>query len=192
MIDFNLLFLKKIWFRLFLLLCLFVLILQSAQSRQATLADAERKLLESLRITPATIWIEAHNFAGELPDGKTVRLEDYQGRFVLLNFWATWCLPCLKEMPDFERAYQEIGEEKLVVLAVGMGEDKIKIRKFAEKYGFTYPLLAAPEMEITRLYGVKNIPVTYLIDPKGVILGRALGVREWANLDLLAFIKSQF
>ena len=95
-------------------------------------------------------------------------------------------------MPDFERAYQEIGEEKLVVLAVGMGEDKIKIRKFAEKYGFSYPLLADPDMEITRLYGVKNIPVTYLIDPKGVIIGRALGVREWANLDFLTFIKSQF
>ena len=192
MIDFNLLFLKKIWLQLFLLLCLFVLILPSAQSRQATLADAERKLLESLRITPATIWIEAHNFAGELSDGKIVRLEDYQGRFVLLNFWATWCSPCLKEMPEFEKAFQEMGEEKLVVLAVGMGEDKIKISKFAEKYGFTYPLLADPDMEITRLYGVKNIPVTYLIDPKGVILGRALGVREWANLDLLAFIKSQF
>ena len=55
MIDFNLLFLKKIWLQLFLLLCLFVLILQSAQSRQAALADAERKLLKSLRITPATI-----------------------------------------------------------------------------------------------------------------------------------------
>ena len=192
MIGFNLLFLKKIRLQVVLLLCLFVFILPSAQSRQSTLADAEQKLLKSLRITPATIWIEAHNFVGELPDGKKVFLEDYQGRFVLLNFWATWCLPCLKEMPDFERAYQEIGEEKLVVLAVGMGEDKIKIRKFAEKYGFTYPLLADPDMEITRLYGVKNIPVTYLIDPKGVILGRALGVREWANLDLLAFIKSQF
>ena len=52
-------------------------------------------------------------------------------------------------------------------------------------------MLADPEMEITRLYGVKNIPVTYLIDPEGVILGRALGVRDWANLNLLAFIKSQ-
>ena len=191
MIDFDLLFLKKIWVQLFLLLCLFVLILPFAQSRQATLADAERKLLKSLRITPATIWIEAHNFVGELPDGKTVRLEDYQGRFVLLNFWATWCLPCLKEMPEFEKVFQEMGEEKLVVLAVGMGEDTGKISKFAEKYGFTFPLLADPDMEITRLYGVKNIPVTYLINPEGVILGRALGVRDWANLDLLAFIKSK-
>ncbi len=191
MIDFNLLFLNKIWLRLFLLLWLFVFILPSVQSRQATLADAERKLLKSLRITPATIWIEAHNFAGELSDGKTVRLEDYQGRFVLLNFWATWCLPCLKEMPEFEKAFQEMGEEKLVVLAVGMGEDTGKISKFAKKYGFTFPLLADPDMKITRLYGVKNIPVTYLINPEGVILGRALGVRDWANMNLLAFIKSQ-
>ena len=191
MIGFNLLFLNKIWLRLFLLLWLFVFILPSAQSRQATLADAERKLLKSLRITPATIWIEAHNFVGVLPDGKTVQLEDYQGRFVLLNFWATWCLPCLKEMPEFEKAFQEMGEEKLVVLAVGMGEDTGKISKFAKKYGFTFPLLADPDMEITRLYGVKNIPVTYLIDPEGVILGRALGVRDWANMNLLAFIKSQ-
>tara|TARA_B100000749_G_C18197677_1_gene370614 strand:- start:25 stop:603 length:579 start_codon:yes stop_codon:yes gene_type:complete len=191
MIGFNLLFLNKIWLRLFLLLWLFVFILPSVQSKQATLADAERKLLKSLRITPATIWIEAHNFVGVLPDGKTVQLEDYQGRFVLLNFWATWCLPCLKEMPEFEKAFQEMGEEKLVVLAVGMGEDTGKISKFAKKYGFTFPLLADPDMEITRLYGVKNIPVTYLIDPEGVILGRALGVRDWANMNLLAFIKSQ-
>ena len=193
MIRIKLLLLKKILHRFFLLflLLLFVFILPSAQTRQASLADSGRKLLKSLRITPATVWIKAHNFAGELPDGKTVYLKDYQGRFVLLNFWATWCSPCLKEMPDFESVYQEMGEEKLVVLAVGMGEDKIKISKFAEKYGFTFPLLADPDMEITRLYGVKNIPITYLIDPKGVILGRALGVREWTNLDLLTFIKSK-
>ena len=191
MIGFNLFLLNKIWLRLFLLFWLMVFIFPPAHSRQASLTSAQSKLLKSLRITPATIWIRAHNFAGELSDGKTVFLEDYLGRFVLLNFWATWCSPCLEEMPDFERAFQEIGEEKLVILAVGMGEDKIKISKFTEKYGFTFPLLADPEMEITRLYGVNNIPVTYLIDPKGVILGRALGVRKWANLNLLAFIKSQ-
>ena len=94
-------------------------------------------------------------------------------------------------MPDFEKAYQQMGQEKLIVLAVGMGEDTKKIRKFTEKYGFTFPMLADPKLEITNLYGVKNIPVTYLIDPKGVVLGRALGIRDWANPDLLTFIKSQ-
>ena len=94
-------------------------------------------------------------------------------------------------MPDFEKAYQQMGQEKLIVLAVGMGEDTKKISKFAEKYGFTFPMVADPKMEITNLYGVKNIPVTYLIDPEGVVLGRALGIRDWANPELLAFIKSK-
>ena len=177
--------------RLFFLLCLLVFVTPSAQSKQALLASEERKLLNSLRITPATARIDAHNFAGKLPDEKTVNLKDYRGRFILLNFWATWCSPCLKEMPDFEKAYQQMGQEKLIVLAVGMGEDTKKISKFAEKYGFTFPMVADPKLEITNLYGVKNIPVTYLIDPEGVVLGRALGIRDWANPDLLAFIKSR-
>ena len=174
------------------LISLLVFVTPSVQSKLAPLADEERKLLKRMRITPATSWIEAQNFTGKLADEKIVNLKDYSGRFVLLNFWATWCSPCLKEMPDFEKAYQQMGREKLIVLAVGMGEDTKKISKFAEKYGFTFPMVADPKLEITNLYGVKNIPVTYLIDPEGVVLGRALGIRDWANPDLLAFIKSRF
>ena len=177
--------------QLFFLLWLLVFVTPSAQGKQVLLASEERKLLNSLRITPATAWIDAHNFAGKLPDEKTVNLKDYRGRFILLNFWATWCSPCLKEMPDFEKAYQKMGQEKLIVLAVGMGEDTKKISKFAEKYGFTFPMVADPKLEITNLYGVKNIPVTYLIDQEGVVLGSAIGIRDGAIPDLLAFIKSR-
>ncbi|MBC8259109.1 MAG: TlpA family protein disulfide reductase [SAR324 cluster bacterium] len=183
---------KKNLLQLFLLLCLLVFAVYPVHAKSATLEEEDRKLLKSLRITPATSWIEAQNFSAELADGKSVKLEDYRGRFVMLNFWATWCLPCLKEMPDFEKAYQQMGHDKLIVLAVGMGEDTKKISKFAEKYGFSFPLVADPKMEITKLYGVRNIPVTYLIDPNGVVIGRALGVRDWANPDLLAYINSKF
>ena len=183
--------LKKNWFRLLFLISLIVFVTPSAESKLAPLADEERKLLKKMRITPATSRIEAHNFSGKLANEKIVNLKDFSGRFVLLNFWATWCSPCLKEMPDFEEVYQQIGQEKLVVLAIGMGEDTLKISKFTEKYGFSYPLVADPKMEITNLYGVKNIPVTYLIDPEGLVLGRALGIRDWASPDLLAFINSR-
>ena len=183
--------LKKNWLRLLFLISLLVFVTPSAQSKLAPLADEERKLLKSMRITPANTWIEAHNFTGKLADEKIVNLKDYSGRFVLLNFWATWCSPCLKEMPDFEKAYQQIGQEKMVVLAIGMGEDTKKISKFTEKYGFSYPLVADPHLVITNLYGVKKIPVTYLIDPEGLVLGRALGIRDWASPDLLAFINSR-
>ena len=182
---------KKLLQRVFLLFAMFVFALPLAQSKEAPLSEDEKKVLKKLRITPATQWIEAHDFAGKMMDAKTVNLQDYRGRFVLLNFWATWCSPCLKEMPDLENAYNEMGQEKLVVLAVGMGESVEKIKAFFNKYGFTFPLLADNRMKITKLYGVRNIPVTYLIDPDGVVLGRALGVRDWASPDLLAFIDSR-
>jgi len=175
----------------FLIFAMFVFALTFAQSKEAPLSADEKKVLKKLRITPATQWIEAHDFAGKMMDAKSVNLQDYRGRFVLLNFWATWCSPCLKEMPDLENAYNEMGQEKLVVLAVGMGESVEKIKAFFNKYGFTFPLLADNRMKITKLYGVRNIPVTYLIDPDGVVLGRALGVRDWASPDLLAFIDSR-
>ena len=182
---------KKLIQRVFLLFAIFVFALPLAQSKEAPLSTDEKKVLKKLRITPATQWIEAHDFAGKMMDAKSVNLQDYRGRFVLLNFWATWCSPCLKEMPDLENAYNEMGQEKLVVLAVGMGESVEKIKAFFNKYSFTFPLLADNRMKITKLYGVRNIPVTYLIDPDGVVLGRALGVRDWASPDLLAFIDSR-
>ena len=72
-----------------------------------------------------------------------------------------------------------------------MGESIEKIKAFSYKYGFSFPLLADNKMEITKLYGVRNIPVTYMIGPDGVVLGRALGIRDWASPDLLTFINSR-
>ena len=191
MYGFNSILTKMILQSLLLLFTVLVFALPSAQSKEVPLAAEEKEVLKNLRITPATQWIEAHDFAGDMMDGKTVNLKDYRGRFVLLNFWATWCSPCLKEMPDLEKAYRQMGKEKLVVLAVGMGESVEKIKAFFNKYGFSFPLLADKKMEITKLYGVRNIPVTYLIDPAGIVLGRALGIRDWASPDLFTFINSR-
>ena len=182
---------KLFCFSLILFLSLFAFTSSMAHSKKSNLTDEDIKLLKSLRITPPSIWIEAHDFTGELNDGSSVNLRDYHHRFVLLNFWATWCVPCLKEMPDLEKAYQKMGSKKLIVLAVGMGEDKNSISKFAEKHDFTFPMIADSTLEIARLYGVENIPITYLINPEGVIIGRALGIREWASPELIEFIDSK-
>jgi peroxiredoxin len=189
--GFNSIISKKILQNFLLSFAWLVFAVHFAQSKEVPLSEDEKEVLKKLRITPATQWIEAHDFAGDLMDAKTVNLKDYRGRFVLLNFWATWCSPCLKEMPDFEKAYLQMGHDKLVVLAVGMGESIEKIKAFSYKYGFSFPLMADNKMEITKLYGVRNIPVTYMIGPDGVVLGRALGIRDWASPDLLAFIDSR-
>ena len=183
---------KKIFcFSLILFLYLFAFIPANAHSKKVNLTDEDRKLLKSLRITPPSIWIKAHDFNGELNDGSNINLKDYHHRFVLLNFWATWCVPCLKEMPDLEKAYQKLGSKKLIVLAVGMGEDKSSISRFSKKHEFTFPMIADTTLEIARLYGVENIPITYLINPEGVIIGRALGIRDWASPKLIDFLDSK-
>ena len=182
---------KIFCYSMILFLSLFAFASASAHSKKANLTDEDRKLLTSLRITPPSIWIKAHDFAGELIDGSIINLKDYHHRFVLLNFWATWCVPCLKEMPDLEKAYQQMGSKKLIVLAVGMGEDKSSISRFAEKHEFTFPMIADSTLEIARLYGVENIPITYLINPEGIIIGRALGIRDWASPELIDFMDSK-
>ena len=72
-----------------------------------------------------------------------------------------------------------------------MGEDKRSIRKFNEKHGFSFPMVADTTLEIARLYGVENIPITYLINPEGVLIGRALGIRDWASTELIEFMDSK-
>lgn len=191
MMFFNSNFRKIGWRRFMFLLTMLFFTTPILYSKEVHLSAEEEKILKKLRITPATKWIEAHDFKAELMDATTVNLKDYRGRFVLLNFWASWCSPCLKEMPDFEKAYVDMGNENMVVLAVGMGESIEKIQVFLKKYSFSFPLLADDNMQITKLYGVKNIPVTYIIDPDGLVLGRALGIRDWANSDFLKFMKDR-
>ncbi len=178
-------------FFIFFLILMFSSVLSLSSRNKSVLSDGEKNILKNLRITPANIWLKANDFSALDSSGLTVSLNDFKGKFVLLNFWATWCYPCLKEMPDLEKAYQNLGEEKLAIVAVAMGENVAKINKFSKKNNFTFPLLSDENMEITKLYGVKNIPVTFLIDSNGLVLGRAIGIRDWSSPKLMGFIKSR-
>ena len=171
--------------------CLLMFFPVEAIKKTVPLSKSEKELLTRSRIEVPTHYIEAHNFEGRLPSGETAKLSDYDGKFLLLNFWATWCNPCLKEMPDLDEAYQILGKHGLAVIAVNMGEDGKRVGKFLKTRLYSSPVITDPEMTITRLYGVQNIPITYLIDPSGAILGRALGPRKWSVPELLEFFRSR-
>ena len=175
----------------FLILSLFLFPLSylKGQENIIPLNENERQFLTLSRIEIPSNYIEAHEFEGELATGGMGRLEDFSGKFLLLNFWATWCSPCLREMPDLDEVYKILGPDRLAVLAVSMGEEIERVRKFVKKWEYSFPIMADPKMEITRLYGVRNIPVTYLVDPSGVIIGRALGPRKWSEKGLLKFFR---
>ena len=139
---------------------------------------------------PRTV-VNAENFEGIPINESKSELFMFQNQFILLNFWATWCVPCLKELPDMERLHQKLGKQGLVILAVAMGEDKQKVNKFLKKHKLTFPIMADPEMEISEQYGVQNLPVTFLIDRDKVVIGRAIGPREWDNPDLVEFFRKK-
>ena len=175
----------------FLLKLTIVLLLHTSQvwANRSPLSEEVRAMLESERIDAPKVELAAADFEGILLNGQPFRLSDQKGKVVFLNFWATWCSPCLKEMPDMQELQKELGS-KILVLAVGMGEEAERIEKFQKKHQFEFQILPDPEMTVTQLYGVRNIPITYLVNTSGIVVGRALGPREWTRPKLLKFFEN--
>ena len=122
-------------------------------------------------------------------NGKTHTLLDYRGKFVFLNFWATWCPPCKKEMPSMQRVFEEADKEKFVMLAVNVKEDKKVVQAFAKKNGYTFPILLDTDYKVGGEYRAQAIPLTFLIDKEGRVVGKICGAREWKWEDLKTLVQ---
>jgi peroxiredoxin len=107
----------------------------------------------------------------ELPDiaGQRVSLSDFQGRIVLLNFWALWCDPCKAEMPDFQAAQTQYGPQGFDVVTVNLGDQVHKVEAFVEAGGYTFTTLLDTSLDVGQVYNAKILPKTLLIDRQGVI-----------------------
>ena len=126
-----------------------------------------------------------------LPDleGRPVRLREFRGKLVLLNFWATWCAPCLHEMPSMERLYQTFKQTDFVLLAVSVDRQGAQAAKpYVENLRLTFPVLVDHTNDIGRQYGARGLPSTYLIDPDGQLLGAVVGARDWHRAEAKALI----
>lgn len=116
----------------------------------------------------------APDFRYTLPDGSSVKLSDLRGTPVILNFWATWCVPCVEEMPHFQQALDDAGGD-LLVLAVNRNELPEAIARFAPKVDVRYPLIADLSGAIGDRYGVTSLPITFFIRRDGTIAARQFG-----------------
>jgi peroxiredoxin len=103
-------------------------------------------------------------------------LESLRGKVVLVNFWATWCPPCRKEMPDMEALYQRFAARGLVVLAIS-DEDAATVQKFLDQQKFTYPILLDPGRKVNALFGVEGIPKSFLYGRDGKLAAEAIDRR---------------
>lgn len=114
-------------------------------------------------------------FQTETVEGEPVTLSDYRGKVIVLTFWATWCEPCKKEMPEIQAAYEKHKEDGLVVLAVNFGEKRDAAKAFMDQMGLTFPVLMDRRANIAERYAVVSLPVTFFIDKDGIIRERVFG-----------------
>jgi cytochrome c biogenesis protein CcmG, thiol:disulfide interchange protein DsbE len=146
--------------------------------------------LQSSKYEPLTVGKTAPDF--ELPDlsDKTMRLSDFRGKVVFLNFWATWCKPCREEMPSMEVLYKNFEREGLVVLAVSI--DRVTTKKdippFVKSLSLTFPVLVDSWGKTDKRYKLMGVPETYIIDQQGVLREKIIGPRDWTLLDNLKVI----
>jgi thiol-disulfide isomerase/thioredoxin len=131
-------------------------------------------------------------FTLEDMDGKKVSLADLRGRVVLVNFWATWCPPCRKEMPSLERLARLMKDQPFTVLAINVGEDPDNVFGFLSQLepapGF--PLLFDRNSAVLRSWPVRGLPTSFVIDPAGRIAYRAVGGREFDDAAIVSAIRS--
>jgi peroxiredoxin len=123
------------------------------------------------------------------PEGKKIALKDFTGKIVLLNFWASWCVPCREEMPAMDKLYQEFKDKNFVILAVAVKDRKQDTVNFVKELKITYPIALDPEGEVGMLYGAWGLPATYIIGPKGEGLARGWGPAEWYGANARKLIK---
>jgi peroxiredoxin len=119
----------------------------------------------------------APDFALKGLDGKTVKLSDFKGKVVILDFWATWCPPCKAEIPGFIDLYKTYKDKGLVVIGAALDEEK-KVRDFVKKYGVNYPVVLGDQETAQAYGGIRGIPTTFIIDRTGHIAGQHVGYRE--------------
>ena len=125
----------------------------------------------------------APNFALTDMNGKTIHLSDFKGKVVVLNFWATWCPPCRKEIPDFIELQQQYKDKGLQFIGIALDEDGLaKVKPFVDASHITYPILL-PNSSIAPFGEMNVIPVTYLIDRKGVLRTHYVGMRQKSVLE---------
>mgnify|MGYP000297568692 FL=1 len=118
--------------------------------------------------------------------GKRHKLEDYRGKVVVLNFWATWCPPCVKEIPSLGRLQKAFSKEELLVLSVDVGENKNEIETFLKKIAADFPVLLNPDGSTVKQWKIIAFPTTFVIDQQGKIKLAYYGGLEWDSPGVLA------
>lgn len=132
----------------------------------------------------------APNFILPNLDDKMISLADYKGKVVLLNIWATWCKPCVEEMPSMEKLYQALKDQDFEILAVSIDvTGKKDVGPFMKKYKLNFTALLDTKGSIKVLYQTTGVPESFIIDKQGILVEKTIGARDWAKPETIKFIQ---
>jgi len=121
--------------------------------------------------------------------GNQINLLQLRGRVVFVNFWATWCLPCIEEMPAMEKLHQELQKDGLVILAVNFQEGPERIKEFLAKHNLTFTALLDHDGKVAERYQAWALPVSVIINKRGEIVARAMGSKDWHSDEALRYFR---
>jgi thiol-disulfide isomerase/thioredoxin len=122
-------------------------------------------------------------------DGNTVRLSDFKGKIVFLNFWTTWCPECRYEMPLMQNLYMHFKDKGFAMVAINLSEPAFVVKKYFEDHKLTFTALLDTINELGAPFGIRGIPTTYIFDKNGGIIGKAVGSRRWDSKKSIALFE---
>lgn len=167
---------KKILGTVLILALLSVAVVQAIEkdrSEDKIISQPTTKSIPVEKMSGIKIGLKAPDFELETLEGKKVKLSDFAGKKVMLNFWATWCPPCKAEMPHMQKFYEEKGDE-IHILAVNI-DPKNDVAGFAKEMNLHFPILLDKNDKVMKMYQILSIPTTYFIDEDGIIRNKFIG-----------------
>ncbi len=150
---------------------------------------ADEDLFKKLKIQRFSEKVLAPDFTLADVNGRRVRLGSFRGKVVFLNFWATWCPPCIQEMPTMEKLHGEFGGKGLVILAVNFRENPEQVKAFLKEHQLTFTTLLDPKGKVFELYQAWSLPATSIVNKKGQAVGKVIGYRDWHKPEMKEFFR---
>lgn len=135
--------------------------------------------------------VDAPNFTLKNLEGKEVSLSEFRGKYVVVNFWATWCGPCKIEMPSLEALYQRFKNKNFAMLAISNDMfGATVVRPFVKANKISFPILLDQRLKASNAFGVVSLPSTFMIDPEGKIMGALYGAEDWATPSNILYFEN--